>query len=78
MQLHTCFQTPQKQRLCEQVEELVRSRTGGMIRDLRVEPFGEGVTITGRTATYYTKQLATHAALGVLEDVSLANEIEVY
>ncbi|NOX56180.1 MAG: BON domain-containing protein [Planctomycetes bacterium] len=59
------------------MERLVRSRTGGRIRDLRVEVTSGEIILSGRTTTYYDKQLATHAALAALEDLSLTNEIEV-
>ena len=75
MRLQTCFDTPNS--LQEHVERLVRSRTGGMIRELRVEVLNDTIVLTGRTATYYTKQLATHAALGLLKDTTLTNDIEV-
>jgi hypothetical protein len=35
------------------------------------------VVLEGQCATYYTKQLAQHAALGVLEDEHLENAIAV-
>ena len=76
MNLQTCTKSPQ--RVVERIERYVQNRTGGMIRDLRVEILDGRVLISGRTSTYYNKQLATHAALDVLEDVSLNNEIEVY
>ncbi len=64
-------------RVVEQVEQVVRLRTGSMIHGLHVE-VGEGrVTLTGRTSSFYNKQLATHAALGALVDQTLSNLIEV-
>ena len=48
-----------------------------MIRELRVEVLNDTIVLTGRTATYYTKQLATYAALDLLKDATLTNEIEV-
>lgn len=63
--------------LAELVEQLVAARTGGRIRDLRVDVEDRGVVLSGRTATYYNKQLATHAVLDQLDGVSLSNEIEV-
>ena len=75
MRLQTCFESPNS--LQEYVERLVRSRTGGMIRELRVEVLNDTIVLTGRTATYYTKQLATHTALGLLKDATLTNDIEV-
>ena len=65
------------QPLVETIERVVHSRTGGMIRELRVELNKGEVVMTGRTATYYAKQLATHAALEAIENLSLTNDIEV-
>jgi hypothetical protein len=48
-----------------------------MIRGLRVEVQDEDVVISGRTTTYYNKQLATHAALDAAKEISLTNDIEV-
>jgi len=44
---------------------------------LKVEVTNREIILSGRTTTYYDKQLATHAALAALEDFSLTNEIEV-
>jgi hypothetical protein len=64
-------------RIVENIEHVVRMRTGGMIRGLHVE-VGEGrVTLTGRTTSFYNKQLATHAALEALVGQTLNNLIEV-
>ncbi len=64
-------------RIVENIEQVVRIRTGGMIRGLHVE-VGEGrVTLTGRTTSFYNKQLATHAALEALVGQTLSNLIEV-
>jgi osmotically-inducible protein OsmY len=65
------------QAFIEHVERVVRARTSGQIRGLRVECFGGEVILSGRTHTYYTKQLATHAAMDAIEDASLTNAIEV-
>lgn len=63
--------------LVDRVERIVRCRTGGRIRDLRVQVHGEDVIISGVSCTYYAKQLATHAALSELDHRTLSNEIEV-
>ena len=76
MNSKTCMDSPELVK--ERIERYVQNRTGGMIRDLRVEVLDGAVLISGRTATYYNKQLATHAAMSVLENVALNNEIEVY
>lgn len=59
------------------VQDRISKRLGRRIRDLRVQVVGNRVTLSGRCATYYSKQLAQHAALGVIEDEVLENEIEV-
>ena len=63
--------------IAETVERFVRLRTGGTIRSLHVEVHDGEVILTGRTSTYYNKQLATHAALDAAEDLSLINDIKV-
>ena len=68
---------PHTDDLIARVERIVRCRTGGRIRDLRVEVQGGDVIISGIACTYYAKQLATHAALGEFDDRTLSNEIEV-
>lgn len=64
--------------LADRVERLIRERTSGLIRDLRVEVQSGEVSITGRASTYYAKQLATHAALDACDHLTLTNDIEVY
>ncbi len=59
------------------LEQLVRQRTSGLIRGLRVECQGDEIIVSGRTTTYYAKQLATHAALDACENFALKNSIEV-
>lgn len=63
--------------IADTVERYVRLRTGGTIRSLRVEVSDGEVILSGRTSTYYNKQLATHAALDAASKLSLTNEIEV-
>ncbi|MEX0704826.1 MAG: hypothetical protein WD069_22195 [Planctomycetales bacterium] len=63
--------------LADRIERLVRRRTSGMVRDLRVEVFGDQVVLSGRTATYHVKQLATHGAQDAVRDLQLVNDIEV-
>jgi hypothetical protein len=56
----------------------VQSRTGGRIRGLSVVVIDRDVIISGRTTTYYLKQLATHAALDLTgQFASLTNDIAV-
>jgi hypothetical protein len=64
--------------LAEQITRLVQSKTGGRIDGLGVAVSGTDVTISGRTTTYYLKQLATHAALDLAGRFStLTNDIVV-
>ena len=68
---------PAAARFVERIEHFVRMRTGGMIHGLHVEVGGDRVILTGRTSTFYSKQLATHATLDLLDDQTLNNLIEV-
>jgi hypothetical protein len=64
-------------RLIVAIRQRIESRLGDRVRDLAVLVMGRKVILEGRCATYYTKQLAQHAALGVLEDELLENNIVV-
>jgi hypothetical protein len=62
----------------DQIMRLVQSRTGGRIQGLNVAVAGGDVVISGRTTTYYLKQLATHAALDLAgQFTGLTNDIAV-
>ena len=61
----------------ETIERVVRSRTSGTIRGLRVELVNGEIVLSGRVNTYYTKQLASNAALEAVKNVTLTNDIEV-
>jgi hypothetical protein len=64
--------------LAEEITRLVQSRTGGQIVGLNVSVAGADVIISGRTTTYYLKQLATHAALDLAgRFATLTNDIVV-
>lgn len=63
--------------VAERVEQEVRSRTSGRIRGLQVRVLDGQVVITGRTSTYYAKQLVTRAALETAEQFCVMNEVEV-
>lgn len=67
-----------RQALAQRVERMVREKTTGLIRDLRVDVQPGEVILTGRAATYYAKQMATHAALDACDDLTLTNDIEVF
>lgn len=64
-------------RLPEEIRDRINKRLTGRLQDLVVRLDGNTVVLEGRCATYYTKQLAQHAALGALEDEQLENAIVV-
>jgi osmotically-inducible protein OsmY len=59
------------------IQQRIESRLGGRVRCLVVRVFEGVVILEGECATFYTKQLAQHAAMGVLEDEHLENAIVV-
>ncbi len=63
--------------LVERVEQAILSRTGGRVRGLRIHYVDGCVIISGRTSTYYNKQLVTHAAMEVADEALVMNEVEV-
>lgn len=58
-------------------EHAVRCRTGGRVRNLRIEIHGDDVILSGIAETYYAKQGATHAAMEVLTGLTVTNDITV-
>jgi hypothetical protein len=63
--------------LASTVKQRIESRLPGRVRNLSVRAAADTIVIEGQCATYYTKQLAQHAALGVIEDEHLENAIIV-
>jgi hypothetical protein len=63
--------------LCRVIRDRIRARLNERVRDLDVEMDGNGIVISGRCASFHTKQLAQHAALGVMNDEPLDNRIQV-
>lgn len=63
--------------LASRIRSRIQQRLGDRIRELTVEVHDRRVQLGGRCSTYYSKQLAQHAALGVIEDQLLCNAIEV-
>lgn len=64
-------------RLAADIERAIRVRTGRTVHDLQVTVTQKGIVLSGNCATYYTKQLAQHAAMTLLADEKLMNDIEV-
>ncbi len=63
--------------LHEKIRRRIVQRLGDRVRDLSVRIEDDRIILEGRCATYYSKQLAQHAALGVIEDEHLENAIQV-
>jgi BON domain len=59
------------------VRQRIETRLRGRVQELHVRVVENVVYLEGRCATYYTKQLAQHAAMGIIEDEHLENLIVV-
>lgn len=66
-----------RRHLAVAIRQRIESRLAGRVRDLAIRIVGKTVVLEGKCSTYYTKQLAQHAALGILEDEQLENSIVV-
>jgi hypothetical protein len=71
------YRTDRQRHLAVAIRQRIESRLGGRVHDLAIRVRGKSIVLEGRCATFYTKQLAQHAALGVLEDEQLENAITV-
>lgn len=71
------FRNERHRHLVIAIRQRIESRLAGRVRDLAVRIVGETVVLEGKCATYYTKQLAQHAALAILEHEQLENAIVV-
>lgn len=63
--------------LADTIHSRIMERLGGRMHELEVLSDGDRVVLRGRCSTYYSKQLAQHEALGVLEEEHLLNQITV-
>ena len=59
------------------IRQRIESRLPGRVRGLVVRAQGDTIVLEGRCATYYTKQLAQHAAMSIPGGDRLINSIEV-
>ena len=77
--MHYTFDStlPEQFELLDQIEQAVHARTGGRIRGLRVRIAEGCLVVSGRTSTYYNKQLATHAIRDTVDDLAVQNDVEV-
>jgi hypothetical protein len=69
--------TERQRHLAVAIRQRIESRLGGRVRELAIRVRGETIVLEGHCATFYTKQLAQHAALGVLDAEQLENAIVV-
>lgn len=65
------------ERLAASIERAVSRETCGGVRNLRVEVGYDGIRLSGCCTSFYTKQKAQHAAMGVSGTEELTNGIEV-
>lgn len=63
--------------LAKRILSRIESRLPGRVRQLTVYTTDNAVVLTGECSTFYTKQLAQHIAMGVLEYEQLINNIDV-
>jgi hypothetical protein len=59
------------------IRKRIEARLCGRVRNLNVRVVADVVILEGQCATYYTKQIAQHAAMAILEDEQLENTIIV-
>jgi hypothetical protein len=59
------------------IEEHVRCRLTGLLRDFQLVVRNEGLVLRGHVHTYYGKQLAQHAVMEASSLPIRANELEV-
>ncbi|MGI9429977.1 MAG: BON domain-containing protein [Bythopirellula sp.] len=63
--------------LAERIITRIESRLPNRIRHLTVYTTDNAVVLTGECSTFYTKQIAQHTAMGVLDYERLINNIDV-
>ena len=67
----------ERKQLIHRILQRIESRLPGRIRQLAVYATENAIVLSGRCTTYYTKQVAQHTAMGVLEYERLINNIDV-
>ena len=73
----TLAEEKEEEELAASIERAVQRETGHGVRNLSVEVSRDGVLLKGRCSTYYCKQLAQHAAMGMPGGDRVTNSIEV-
>jgi hypothetical protein len=61
-----------------ELEELVRQRLCGRLRDFRLSIRDAGLVLGGRARSHHAKQLAQHALMNITSAPIKANEIAVF
>jgi hypothetical protein len=69
--------TQDVQQLADLIFERIQTRLPSRIHNLEVRITTNSVELTGECRTYYTKQMAQHVAMGVLDYQQLVNNISV-
>ena len=59
------------------IEQVVWRATAAAVKQLQVEVCDGEIILTGRCRTYYTKQVAQHAAMGAAVGWNVLNRIDV-
>ncbi|MGE0607923.1 MAG: BON domain-containing protein [Pirellulales bacterium] len=67
-----------QEKLAARIERLVRRQTNDKVRELRVVVLSERIILSGRCGTFYSKQLAQHAAMTLADESPLVNQIDVW
>ena len=68
---------PATREILERIEEHVRCRLTGLLRDFQLDFRDKGLVLRGRVQTYCAKQLAQHAVMKASSLPIRANEMEV-
>jgi hypothetical protein len=66
-----------RRELAESLRDSIRVKTNGGVRSLEVTVNGASIVVSGRTTRYYYKQLATSAAMAIMNQHTLQNDINV-
>jgi len=72
-----CLPAFEQEEALARLEQQIAQLTSGRIRNLKVEACGDGILLSGRTNTYYVKQLASQIAMDSQSSLALQNSIDV-
>lgn len=63
--------------LLECIERAIQTRTGGRVQDLRIKVEERSVVVSGKTSSYYNKQLVTQAVRCANPEMAVKNDVQV-